>query len=58
MLPKAARNASAPILLGEGIRSVAGFAARHVNEGRRLVITKVARADGDIVLVADALPGE
>ena len=47
----------APLLLGEGIRSVAGFAARRVNEGRRLVITKVARADGDIVLVAETLPG-
>jgi len=47
----------APLLLGEGIRSVAGFAARRVNEGRRLVITKVARADGDIVLVAEPPPG-
>ena len=47
----------APLLLGEGIRSVSGFAARRVNEGRRLVITKVARADGDIVLVAEPPPG-
>jgi len=46
----------APLLLGEGIRSVAGFAARRVSEGRRLVITKAVRAGGDIMIVAEPVP--
>ena len=45
-----------PLLLGEGIRSVAGFAARRVKEGRRLVITKVSKAGGDVMVVAEAAP--
>ena len=43
----------APVLLGEGVRSVAGFAARRMNEGRRLVITKIGKAGSDVVIVAE-----
>ncbi|MGB7971315.1 MAG: dihydrofolate reductase family protein, partial [Candidatus Deferrimicrobiaceae bacterium] len=46
----------APLLLGEGIRSVAGFAARRLKEGRRLVITKAVKAGGDIMVVAEPAP--
>jgi len=46
----------APLLLGEGIRSVTGFAVRRVDEGRRLVITKVVRAGGDVMVVAEPVP--
>ena len=46
----------APLLLGEGIRSVSGFSARRVNEGRRLVITKAVRAGGDVMVVAEPVP--
>lgn len=46
----------APLLLGEGFRSVAGFAARRLNEGRRLVITKTARAGSDVMVVAEPAP--
>lgn len=46
----------APLLLGEGIRSVSGFAARRVNEGRRLVITKAVRVGGDVMVVAEPVP--
>jgi diaminohydroxyphosphoribosylaminopyrimidine deaminase/5-amino-6-(5-phosphoribosylamino)uracil reductase len=46
----------APLLLGEGIRSVAGFAARRVDEGRRLVITKAVRTGGDVMVVAEPVP--
>ena len=43
----------APVLLGEGVRSIAGFAARRMNEGRRLSITKVRRVGSDVVVVAE-----
>jgi len=46
----------APLLLGEGIRSVAGFAVRRIKEGRRLAITSVTRAGGDIMVVAEPAP--
>jgi len=46
----------APLLLGEGIRSIAGFAARRLNEGKRLVITKTVKAGGDIMVVAEPAP--
>jgi diaminohydroxyphosphoribosylaminopyrimidine deaminase/5-amino-6-(5-phosphoribosylamino)uracil reductase len=46
----------APLLLGEGIRSVAGFAVRRVKEGRPLAITSVTRAGGDIKVVAEPMP--
>ncbi len=46
----------APLLLGEGVRSVAGFAVRRIQEGRRLAITSVTRAGGDIVVVAEPVP--
>jgi diaminohydroxyphosphoribosylaminopyrimidine deaminase/5-amino-6-(5-phosphoribosylamino)uracil reductase len=45
-----------PLLLGEGVRSIAGFAARRVKEGRRLMITKIARAGGDLMVVAEPAP--
>ena len=46
----------APLLLGEGIRSIAGFAARRLNEGKRLVISKTVKAGGDIMVVAEPAP--
>jgi diaminohydroxyphosphoribosylaminopyrimidine deaminase/5-amino-6-(5-phosphoribosylamino)uracil reductase len=45
-----------PLLLGEGVRSIAGFAARRVKEGRRLIITKITRAGGDLMVVAEPAP--
>lgn len=47
----------APLLLGEGVRSVAGFTARRMKEGRRLKITSVTRAGGDVLVVAEPSPG-
>ena len=46
----------APLLLGEGVRSVAAFAVRRIKEGRRLAITSVTRAGGDIMVVAEPAP--
>ena len=43
----------APLLLGEGVRSVAGFSVRHLKEGRRLAVTSVTRAGGDILVVGE-----
>jgi diaminohydroxyphosphoribosylaminopyrimidine deaminase/5-amino-6-(5-phosphoribosylamino)uracil reductase len=43
----------APLLLGEGVRSIAGFAAGRMKEGRRLLITSVKRAGSDIMVVAE-----
>ncbi len=43
----------APILLGEGVRSIAGFAAGRMKERRRLLITSVKRVGSDIMVVAD-----
>jgi diaminohydroxyphosphoribosylaminopyrimidine deaminase/5-amino-6-(5-phosphoribosylamino)uracil reductase len=45
-----------PLLLGEGVRSIAGFAARRVKEGRRLMITRIARTGGDLMVVAEPSP--
>jgi diaminohydroxyphosphoribosylaminopyrimidine deaminase/5-amino-6-(5-phosphoribosylamino)uracil reductase len=46
----------APILLGEGVRSIAGFAAGRMKEGRRLLITSVKRTGSDIMVVAEPTP--
>lgn len=46
----------APLLLGEGIRSVAGFSARRIRDGRRLQVTKVARVGDDVMVVAEPAP--
>lgn len=46
----------APLLLGQGIRSVAGFAVRSPNEGRRLIITAAKRVGGDVLLIAEPAP--
>jgi diaminohydroxyphosphoribosylaminopyrimidine deaminase/5-amino-6-(5-phosphoribosylamino)uracil reductase len=45
-----------PLLLGEGVRSIAGFTARRVKEGRRLIIKRIARAGGDLMVVAEPAP--
>ncbi len=42
-----------PLLLGEGIRSIAGFSARLMKEGRRLTIGKCARVGDDLMVVAE-----
>jgi diaminohydroxyphosphoribosylaminopyrimidine deaminase/5-amino-6-(5-phosphoribosylamino)uracil reductase len=43
----------APLLLGEGVRSIAGFAAGRMKDGRRLMFTSVKRAGCDIMVVAE-----
>ncbi len=47
----------APLLLGQGIRSVSGFAARRLNEGRKLIITGVKRVGGDVLMIAEPASG-
>jgi diaminohydroxyphosphoribosylaminopyrimidine deaminase/5-amino-6-(5-phosphoribosylamino)uracil reductase len=45
----------APLLLGEGIRAVAGYRARTVAGGRKLSITGARRAGNDLVVTAEFL---
>ncbi len=45
-----------PLLLGEGTRSVAGFAAGRLREGKRLVITAVKKVGDDVLLIAEPAP--
>jgi diaminohydroxyphosphoribosylaminopyrimidine deaminase/5-amino-6-(5-phosphoribosylamino)uracil reductase len=45
----------APLLLGEGIRAVAGFRSRTVAEGRKLEIKDFRRIGEDLVVTAEAL---
>jgi len=46
----------APLLMGEGIRSVAGWACREPASGRRLEFTSVRRVGPDIVVTAEPRP--
>ncbi len=48
----------APVLLGEGVRSVAGFRPRSVGEGSRFHITEVRRVGEDLMVTADAAAEE
>jgi len=43
----------APLLLGEGIRAVSGFAARAPGTGKPLVFTSVRRAGKDLMVTAE-----
>lgn len=43
----------APVLLGEGIRSIAGFRPRTVGEGFRIKITEVRRVGEDLMVTAE-----
>jgi diaminohydroxyphosphoribosylaminopyrimidine deaminase/5-amino-6-(5-phosphoribosylamino)uracil reductase len=45
----------APLLLGEGIRAMAGYRVRTVAGGRKLAITDVRRAGEDLVVTAESL---
>jgi diaminohydroxyphosphoribosylaminopyrimidine deaminase/5-amino-6-(5-phosphoribosylamino)uracil reductase len=45
----------APLLLGEGIRAIAGYRSRTVAGGRKLAITDVRRAGEDLVVTAESL---
>jgi diaminohydroxyphosphoribosylaminopyrimidine deaminase/5-amino-6-(5-phosphoribosylamino)uracil reductase len=45
----------APLLLGEGIRAVAGYRARTAAGGKKLSITEVRRAGRDLVVAAEPL---
>ena len=44
----------APLLLGEGIRAIAGYRARSIAGGRKLEITDVRRAGTDLVVTAES----
>ena len=46
----------APLLLGEGIRAVSGWASRSPTAGRRLAFTSVRRVGPDIEITAEKLP--
>lgn len=43
----------APLLLGEGVRAIAGYRARNVAGGRRLEITGVRRVGADLMVTAE-----
>ena len=43
----------APLLLGEGIRSVSGWASRSPSSGKRLAFTSVRRVGPDIEIIAE-----
>jgi diaminohydroxyphosphoribosylaminopyrimidine deaminase/5-amino-6-(5-phosphoribosylamino)uracil reductase len=45
-----------PLLLGEGIRAVAGWASRSVSSGKRLAFTSVRRVGPDIEITAEPVP--
>jgi diaminohydroxyphosphoribosylaminopyrimidine deaminase/5-amino-6-(5-phosphoribosylamino)uracil reductase len=45
-----------PLLLGEGIRAVAGWASRSVSSGKRLAFTSVRRVGTDIEITAEPVP--
>jgi diaminohydroxyphosphoribosylaminopyrimidine deaminase/5-amino-6-(5-phosphoribosylamino)uracil reductase len=44
----------APLLLGEGVRAIAGYCARNVAGGRKLAITGVRRVGADLMVTAEA----
>ena len=43
----------APLLLGEGIRAVSGWASRSPTEGKRLAFTSVRRVGPDLEITAE-----
>ena len=43
----------APLLLGEGIRAVSGWAGRSPSSGKRLAFTSVRRVGPDIEITAE-----
>jgi diaminohydroxyphosphoribosylaminopyrimidine deaminase/5-amino-6-(5-phosphoribosylamino)uracil reductase len=47
-----------PLLLGEGIRAVAGWASRSVSSGKRLAFTSVRRVGPDIEITAEPMPAK
>ena len=48
----------APLLLGEGIRAVSGWASRSPSSGVRLAFTSIRRVGPDIEITAEPLPAE
>ncbi len=46
----------APLLLGEAVRSVSGFTARRLSDGRPLTIRSVAKTGDDLMVVAEPQP--
>jgi len=48
----------APLLLGEGVRAVSGWASRSPSSGKRLVFTSVRRVGPDIEITAEPVPAE
>ena len=48
----------APLLLGEGIRAVSGWASRSPSSGRRLAITSVRRVGPDLEITAEPVPAK
>ncbi|HEX7578868.1 MAG TPA: dihydrofolate reductase family protein, partial [Thermoanaerobaculia bacterium] len=46
----------APLLLGEGIRAVSGWASRSPSSARRLAFTSVRRVGPDIEITAEPAP--
>jgi diaminohydroxyphosphoribosylaminopyrimidine deaminase/5-amino-6-(5-phosphoribosylamino)uracil reductase len=48
----------APLLLGEGIRAVSGWASRSPTSGARLAFTSVRRVGPDIEITAEPMPAE
>ena len=48
----------APLLLGEGIRAVSGWASRSPTSGKRLAFTSVRRVGPDIEITAEPVPAE
>jgi diaminohydroxyphosphoribosylaminopyrimidine deaminase/5-amino-6-(5-phosphoribosylamino)uracil reductase len=48
----------APLLLGEGIRAVSGWASRSPSSGKRLAFTSVRRVGPDIEITAEPMPAE
>lgn len=48
----------APMLLGEGVRAIAGYRSRTVGGGRKLRITEVRRVGEDLMVTAEPAPSE
>ena len=48
----------APLLLGEGIRAVSGWASRSPTEGKRLAFTSVRRVGPDLEITAEPVDAE
>jgi diaminohydroxyphosphoribosylaminopyrimidine deaminase/5-amino-6-(5-phosphoribosylamino)uracil reductase len=46
----------APLLLGEGIRAVAGWASRSPSSGKRLAFTSIRRIGPDLEIIAEPVP--